>query len=85
MNGFLTNPDTPGTEKLVVCSVDDRWLTSKKLNLSCESVTGTDDFLPPQNVFLVKGFHRATCALLVMMATYELPPLMEAGYIDMFK
>ena len=76
----MTDPDVPGTEKLVICSVDDKWLTRKRIMIPAGSIgENTGSLLGPQNVFTVKGFNRSTCALLVMLATFELRPLMEAG------
>eukprot|EP00435_Cladocopium_sp_Y103_P053548 s2064_g17.t1 len=82
LNSFLSNPDNPGTEKLVICSSDERWLTSKRVWIAPREIGELQaDLLAPQSVFAVKGFNRSTCALLVMLACYELAPLMEAGSI----
>ena len=82
MNSFLSNPDIPGTEKLVICGSDDRWLSNQRIYLSPREIGDLHgNLLAPQSVFAVKGFNRSTCALLVILACYELVPLMEAGSI----
>ncbi|CAL1131034.1 unnamed protein product [Cladocopium goreaui] len=78
LNGCLTSPDVPGGEKLVVTACEDRWLTSIKVQVACADFNANGLLLPPQHVFTVKGFNRATCALLLMLACSEFPPLMEA-------
>ena len=82
LNGCLTSPDVPGGEKLVVTACEDRWLTSIKVQVACADFNANGLLLPPQHVFTVKGFNRATCALLLMLACSEFPPLMEAGLVE---
>lgn len=81
LSGFLTDPNIPGTEKLVVCAVDDKWLTGHRMWMSAAelSIDSGEKLLPPHTVFAVKGFNRSVCGLLVLLAAYEMPLLMEAG------
>ncbi|CAK9102569.1 Uncharacterized protein SCF082_LOCUS47960, partial [Durusdinium trenchii] len=81
LNGFLTNPDLPGTEKLVICTVDEKWLSVRRVWVSAAelALASGEKLISPQSVFTVKGFNRSVCALLVLMATMEMPALMEAG------
>ena len=80
MNGFTTDTDLPGGEKLVLASVEDKWLTSKRVIVASAECGADSSLLPPQHVFTVKGFNRSVSALLVLLACSEYPPLMEAGY-----
>ncbi|CAK9105262.1 Uncharacterized protein SCF082_LOCUS49072 [Durusdinium trenchii] len=81
LNGFLTNPDLPGTEKLVICTVDEKWLSVRRVWVSAAelALASGEKLISPQSVFTVKGFNRSVCALLVLLATMEMPALMEAG------
>ena len=80
LNGLQTNPDIPGTEKLVIIGVQDKWLLEPRVFISCNDFDVEEKGLvPPQSIFCVKGWNRSICALLVLLAAFELAPLMEAG------
>ncbi|CAK9102257.1 unnamed protein product, partial [Durusdinium trenchii] len=50
------------------------WVSAAELALA-----SGEKLISPQSVFTVKGFNRSVCALLVLLATMEMPALMEAG------
>lgn len=63
VNTFLSNPDVPGGEKLVVCEVDEKWISKRRiwiaaaeLDVDAQSAT----LLAPQSVFCAKGFNVPT-------------------------
>ena len=80
LNGLQSNPDIPGTEKMVITSVDEKWLTERRLWISSSELEleTKEKLIPPQSVFLVKGWNRSMCALLVLLAAFEMVPLLEA-------
>ena len=80
LNGLQTCPDVPGTEKLVITAVDDGWLEAKRLHIATSELAVGSKILPPQQIFCVKGWNRSVCALLVLLAAFEMVPLMEAGW-----
>lgn len=38
------------------------------------------ELLPPESVFLVKGWSRAVCAVALLRHAYEVPEVLEAGW-----
>lgn len=80
-----TNPDTPGVEKVCCTSVIPDWLTGKKTTFTIEDL-GLEGLLPPQKVFMVKGWNRSVCMLGVLLAAFETPAILEVGqpyyYLD---
>ena len=72
----------PGTEKFVITEVSESWLSEPKMFISVNDLAVEDPgrLIGPQNVFLVKGYNRATCALLVLLAASEMPNMLEAGF-----
>ena len=80
LNGLQSNPDVPGTEKLVITEVGEKWLTERRLWISSSELDLEikEKLLPPQSIFMVKGWNRSMCALLVLLAASEMPPLLEA-------
>ena len=78
LNGLATHPDLPGTEKLVVTTVDEKWLKSPRVFVSPKDFDAPKGLLPPETCFMVKGWNRGVCALLCMMAVWELETLREA-------
>ncbi|CAK9013615.1 Uncharacterized protein SCF082_LOCUS12009 [Durusdinium trenchii] len=75
LNGLATHPDLPGTEKLVVTTVDEKWLKSPRVFVSPKDFDAPKGLLPPETCFMVKGWNRGVCALLCMMAVWELDAL----------
>ena len=85
LNGLQSNPDVPGTEKLVVCQVQDQWLVEKRMFLSPNDLDldseNAGSLIGPQEVFCVKGWNRSCCGLLVLPASFEMQNLLEARFI----
>lgn len=83
LNGFATNADIPGCEKLVVTGLQRAWLSSSPLLLSAADVSSATIavnplLLSPQMCYMVKGWNRASCCLLVLLAAMEMAPFLEA-------
>lgn len=78
LQGFASDPNQPGCEKVVATNVNDKWLDAPRVYLSISDIDVGDNFLAPSSVFMVKGWNRVVCATLCMLATYELVPLQEA-------
>ena len=70
--GFLSDPNLPGTEKLVVATVNEKWLKEERLRICAADFGATKELLAPQVVFTAKGMNRAVSGLLCLMAAYEL-------------
>jgi len=82
LRGLQSDPGVPGTEKFVITEISESWLSQPKMFISVNDLAVEDPgrLIGPQNVFLVKGYNRATCALLVLLAASEMPNLLEAGF-----
>lgn len=82
LNGLQSNPDCPGTEKFVMTTLDEQWLQDRRLWISCSDLDlgsdSKDGLMPPQGIFAVKGWNRSCCALLVLLAAYEMRNLFGA-------
>ncbi|CAL1137009.1 unnamed protein product [Cladocopium goreaui] len=72
LNGLQSNPNLPGVEKFVLADVNEKWLQSKSMRISSGEVGADQGLVPPQSLFAAKGWNRSVCAMLVMVATYEL-------------
>ncbi len=80
LNGFQSNSDIPGTEKIVFTAMKQSWLSEPALDMS--SVVLTDCPLGPQQLFMVKGWNRSVCCLAVLWACYDNNTMYEA--LDFF-
>ncbi|CAK9111225.1 unnamed protein product [Durusdinium trenchii] len=78
LNGLCTNSDVPGTEKMVVTSLDDGWLKSPRNFLSVSDIGAHKGLLPPESVFMVKGWNRGVCGIICMLAAVECEDLRKA-------
>ena len=78
LKGFLSCPDLPGCEKLCVTPVQKNWLKEPPHVVTCADLGIDPLLLPPSQAFMVKGWNRAICGLIVMLATYECEQLREA-------
>ena len=70
--GFLSDPNLPGTEKLVVAAVNPKWLKEERMRICAADFGATKELLAPQVTFTAKGMNRAVSGLLCLMAAYEL-------------
>lgn len=72
LNGFLSNPEIPGTEKLCVSVADPSWLASPKKDLEAAECGMPDDGIaPPESFFFVKGWPRSVCCLAVLWFSFK--------------
>ncbi|CAL1148298.1 unnamed protein product [Cladocopium goreaui] len=76
LNGFQTNPNTPGVEKLVACSVQTSWLQKPPTQLTSADLNHPGAAGPGQ-IFLVKGYNRSLCALGILYAAFDKPELLQ--------
>lgn len=80
--GCITDPNAPGSEKVVVASVNDKWLQEPRMHISSMEIGAEDKLLSPQAAFAVKGWNRSVAALLVLRAACELgEDLIKAGWL----
>ncbi|CAK8996569.1 Uncharacterized protein SCF082_LOCUS4848, partial [Durusdinium trenchii] len=70
--GCITDPNAPGSEKVVVASVNDKWLQEPRMHISSMEIGAEDKLLSPQAAFAVKGWNRSVAALLILRAACEL-------------
>ena len=70
--GFITDPDKPGSEKLVVASINDKWLKEPRMRIASMELGAGKNLLDPQSTFAVKGWNRSVAVLLVVKAACEL-------------
>ena len=76
MRGLVTDPDIPGTEKIVVSRARDQWVN--KINLVMPATFDAEpSLLPPNHVFAVKGWNRSIAAHLFLLACWDTPALLE--------
>ena len=72
IGGFLTNPNTPGCEKVCVCKVESSWLmapTHGMLGADVVLASEHSGLAGPENFFMVKGWSRAVVCLSVLAMT----------------
>lgn len=80
LNGFQSNSDIPGTEKIVFTAMKSSWLSEPALDMS--AVVLHDCPLQPQQLFMVKGWNRSVCCLAILWACYDNNTMFEA--LDFF-
>lgn len=83
-NGFATDADIPGTEKLCVTMARPKWLITPLHDLTASDIGAKGDLLAPGCVFAVKGWSRSVCCLAILMAAFEDADLLEAGCAHQF-
>ena len=74
LNGMLSDPNTPGTEKLTATHAQSSWLSSPVTRFVTGSkhkgIRGTG-LAMPQEVFMVKGWNRSASLMMVLYAAYD--------------
>lgn len=80
LRGLLTDTSVAGVEKIVVTEVQNQWLQKPRQVITSADID-VAGLLDPQTVFTVKGWNRSCCALLVVLAAYEMPEFLQAGVI----
>ena len=76
LNGFQSNPNRPGCEKLVMCQVQHRWLF-KAATLVKSADMGQPGVAQPGSLFCVKGWNRCLACLGVLFAMYSKPEILK--------
>lgn len=72
MNGLQSDPDQPGCEKFVVADLNEKWLKEGRMRISSSDFGADGALMSPQCIFAVKGWNRSVCALVLLLATYEI-------------
>ena len=84
LNGFQTNPNVPGTEKVVGCTVQRPWLRCGPTHVNVADVSGAPMASLGQ-LFVVKGWNRSVVCLGVLWACYTTPELLKEGWCQIEK
>ncbi len=80
VRGLLTDTLVAGVERMVVTEIQNNWLQKPRQVITSADIDAPG-LLDPQTVFTVKGWNRSSCALLVLLAAYEMPEFLQAGVI----
>lgn len=77
---FLTNPDTPGTEKLVISACrPDANICPPHTICNADICYKDKKGLAPMNLMYVKGWSRSVAALTVLVCMWQCPEFKQAG------
>ena len=80
VNGYNTDPDIPGVEKLVVASQRPELKLAPRFRFDCSDLDKSyEALLPVHGCFLVKGWSRTLAAYTILLAGYRNPSLWEAS------
>ena len=79
VNGFLTDPDVPGVEKLCAAKPLEKWLLSPLSKINSDDIGGAQGLVGPGSAFMVKGWNRSVCALAILVASYKNLDLFKAA------
>ena len=78
LNGFQTDPNRPGVEKLVGCAVQSQWLYTPASKITSADLS-EPTLASPGKLFLVKGWNRCLCALGILYCCYDTGLLLQEG------
>ena len=70
--GFVSDPNQPGAEKVVVSMCNAKWLTEAPMRVSSVEIGADPLLLPPQAAFAAKGWNRSVGLLLALLSCFEL-------------
>lgn len=70
--GFISDPDHPGSEKVVLTTVNEKWIAEPRMRISCSDFEADASWLPPQVAFAAKGWNRSVSCWMVLCAAWEL-------------
>ena len=84
LNGFQSNPNKPGVEKLVACTTQSTWLYKSASQIKSSEIEGTAGLLDPGRVFLVKGWNRSVCMMSILFSSFEDPEILKDHLISCF-
>ena len=82
--GFKSDPNLAGVEKLCVTLVQESWLQKPRTFFSPADFDANKDLVGVGHIFVAKGWNRSVCALVCLLACSEYPPLMEASMMCQF-
>ena len=78
LNGMITDPNKPGTEKLTATNALPQWLVSPRHQFEVgptEPGIRGSGLAMPSNIFMVKGWNRSASLMMVLYACYDVPDL----------
>ena len=79
-NGYNTNPDIPGTEKIVVSSLRPEICLAPRFRFQCTDLDQNyGALLPVHGCFLVKGWSRTLAAYTILLAGFHNQEFWKAG------
>lgn len=81
LNGFMSNANVPGVEKLTMTTVQHSWLQAPATKYRLHEDLGMDSsvhLVAPQTVFAVKGWNRCMALMGVCYCGFTTPALIEA-------
>ncbi|CAL1141604.1 unnamed protein product [Cladocopium goreaui] len=81
LNGFLTDPNTPGVEKIVACPMLNAWLAAPVAAVKAIDFGAASDMMDPGYVFLVKGWNRCVSMMTVLYACFDKAELLSFGTV----
>lgn len=80
LHSYTTNPDIPGTEKIVVSSLRPEIGMTPRFSFdSSDMASEYASLIPVQGVFLAKGWSRTIAAFTILLAGYERDAFWKAG------
>ena len=80
LNGFATDANQPGTEKLCATYMERTWMAEPPAwNIKAKDLNLPAGAMAPQSLFMVKGWNRSIAALSVLYAMWEKPELLQVG------
>ena len=81
---FLTDPDTPGVEKLVISACRPEANICPPHNITNADICCNDKRgLEPMNLMYVKGWSRSLAALTVLVCMWDCPEFKQAGFSEL--
>ena len=76
LNGFQTDADVPGSERLCATALDSTWLRGSHRSFDVGQELQMDPkTLGPESLFMVKGWNRSVACMGVLYAAYDEPDL----------
>lgn len=76
---FLTDPNTPGVEKLAISALRPDAGLRPQHDVTCQDLGIDQSILQPQAIVMVKGWARSVAAVTVMLCLFECEEMRQAG------
>lgn len=83
--GFCTDPDTPGTEKVVASKMNPKWCNSPLAKIVAADISATSvGIADPHSLCAVKGWTRMVVCHAILRCGFELPDFWKVGLFTFF-